>query len=463
MIQREGSRTFRQGTIAAIATSLGEGAIGIVRISGPEALPIADRILSLAGGRALSSLPAGTVCYGKAMADGGEEIDEVITFAFRAPKSYTREDLVEIQAHGGTVVLKRLLQAVLAAGAVLAEPGEFTARAVLNGRLSLAQAEAIPDLVRAKTDAAAAAALRRLSGEGGSQLLSVEDETLAILAEVEAWLDFPEDVPLPALASIRARAEETLAKLDRIIAGAHRGRLLSEGATVVIMGRPNVGKSSLLNAILGEERAIVADLPGTTRDAVAEEIDLAGMPVRLVDTAGMGKAADQIEAMGIARSRKEIAAADLVLLVLDRSEPMSVQDEIAAAEASAHGPGLVALNKADLPSRLAGLPGAVKSWPAIDVSARTGAGLPALTAAITAGLGGQNEGTPLLSHLRQIEAAQEARGCLQAFHNGLLADLPWDILAEDLRASLSAISRLTGKAVGQDLMEEVFSRFCVGK
>lgn len=436
----------------------------MIRISGPAALDVADRVLRLAGGKRLAGEPPRTVHYGKAIAADGGEIDEVIAFAFHAPRSYTREDLVEIQAHGGTVVLRRLLRAVLDAGAALAEPGEFTERAVINGRLTLAQAEAVLDLIRAKTDAAAAAAARRLAGAGGQELLAVEREVLSMLAEVEAGLDFPEDVSEPGRDILRHRAEAILTKLDAMLAAGKSGRLLTEGAQIAIAGRPNVGKSSLLNALLGEERAIVTDVPGTTRDAVAEEISLGGIPVRLVDTAGLGTAGDELEALGMARTRGEIARADLVLLVLAGDEPLTEGDEAAAAEAAARGLGVIAVNKSDLPAGLHGVPEAVRAWPAVRVSARTGFGLVELKETIVRMLGGRvGEGTPLLSHLRQIEAAQLAREALREFAVGLTRPQPWEILAEDLRACLAALGRLTGRAVGPEVLREVFSRFCIGK
>ncbi|MCL6614174.1 MAG: tRNA uridine-5-carboxymethylaminomethyl(34) synthesis GTPase MnmE, partial [Firmicutes bacterium] len=339
-----GGWTTRRGeTIAAISTPWGEGGIGIVRISGPSALAVADRVLRPARGGRLSELRPRTVYYGRAVDAEGREIDEVLTFYFRGPKSYTGEDVVEIQAHAGPVVLRRLLSAVLAAGASLAEPGEFTARAVMNGRLDLVQAEAVLELIRAKTDAAAEAALRRLAGESGREILALERELLGLLAEVEAWLDFPEDVEEPA--EVAERGRRILARLDALLAGAERGRLMNEGAVVVIAGRPNVGKSSLLNAFLGEERAIVTSLPGTTRDAVAEECALLGIPVRLVDTAGLGEAGDEIEALGMERTRREMARADAILFVLDGSEPLAPADEAVAREVAEGHRGVVAINK----------------------------------------------------------------------------------------------------------------------
>ena len=335
---------------------------------------------------------------------------------------------------------------------------------MVNGRLTLAQAEAVLDLIRAKTNAAAAAAVRRLAGAGGQELLAVEKEVLSLLAEVEAGLDFPEDVPEPEKSVLKHRAEAALARLDAMLATAKHGRLLTEGAQIVIAGRPNVGKSSLLNALLCEERAIVTNVPGTTRDAVAEEISLGGVPVRLVDTAGLGAAGDELEALGIARSRQEIARADLTLLVLAGDEPLTEKDKAAAAEVAACGPGVIVVNKSDLPSELSRLPEPVRTWPLVRVSALTGSGLVELTETIIRMLGGgSGEGTPLLSHLRQIEAAQAAAEALGAFVAGLARYTPWDVLAEDLRACLVALGRLTGRAVGPEVLREIFSRFCIGK
>lgn len=459
-----GVNTLRDKTITAISTPWGEGGIGIVRISGPEAISIADRVIALTRGRKFSAIQPRTVVHGMAAEMDGTNIDEIIAFSFRAPKSYTREDLVEIQAHGGPVVLRRVLQAVLAAGAVLAEPGEFTQRAVLNGRLNLLQAEAVLDLIRAKTNAAAAAALRRLAEGGGEQLLAVEARLLGLSAEIEAWLDFPEDISEPEIDSLAQKARQIMGGLDLLLVEARRGRLLTEGAMVAIVGRPNVGKSSLLNALLGEERAIVTDLPGTTRDAVAEEISLDGLPIRFVDTAGLGQTEDRLETLGMVRSRREIARADLILLVFDASEPLTDADREIATELSKKGQGIAVLNKADLPGQLVEAPEPVSSWPTVAVSALTKHGLPALTGAILNALGGQPaEAVPVLSHLRQIEAAAQARAALAAFAAGLGEGVALDVLAEELRASLASLARITGREVGPDLLREIFSRFCLGK
>ncbi|MGE5527974.1 MAG: tRNA uridine-5-carboxymethylaminomethyl(34) synthesis GTPase MnmE [Patescibacteria group bacterium] len=454
---------LRGETIAAVSTPWGEGGIGVIRISGPEALSVADSVIRLPGDERVSSLPPRTVRLGRAVAPGGVEIDEAVVFTFHAPRSYTREDLVEIQAHGGRVVLSRLLQAVLDAGAVLAEPGEFTERAVRNGRLNLVQAEAVLDLIRAKTDGAARAALRRLGEEGGKRLAAMDAEVLSLLAEIEACLDFPEEIETPAAAGLAARARGIIAELDVALAQADRGRLLNEGATVAIAGRPNAGKSSLLNALLGEDRAIVSPLPGTTRDAVAEEANLGGIPVRLVDTAGLGRAGGELEAMGMARSLKEIGAADLTLLVLDGGAALTPEDH-EAAKAVADRAGIAVVNKADLPRRLRKVPEPVRGWPRVTVSALTGEGLEGLIEAVVEALGGRpGEEAPLLSRARQIEAAQEARSAMGDFAAGLARGMTLDVLAEDLRAAAGALGRLTGRALQPELLREIFARFCVGK
>ncbi|NLG84454.1 MAG: tRNA uridine-5-carboxymethylaminomethyl(34) synthesis GTPase MnmE [Firmicutes bacterium] len=433
----------------------------MVRISGREALVVADRVLRLAKGMPLSFLPPRTVYYGRVVDAEGREIDEVLSFYFRGPKSYTGEDLVEIQAHGGPVILRRILAAVLAAGAVLAEPGEFTARAVYNGRINLIQAEAVLDLIRAKTDVAAEAAFHRLAGEAGREITALEEELLGLLAAIEGWLDFPEEVEAPP--EVAARARTILARFDALLAGAERGRLLNEGAAVAIVGRPNAGKSSLLNALLGEERAIVTEIPGTTRDAVAEECNLGGIPVRLVDTAGLGPPGDRLEALGMERSRREIARADAVLFVLDGSEELTAADEAVGAEVAGCR-GVVAINKSDLPLKLQGVPSTVLGWPVVRVSALTQSGLDGLVTALMEVLGGRpGEGTPALSNLRQIEAAREARRAVAAFLEGLARGVPWDFLAAELRAALTAIGRLSGRTVTSAVIDEIFTRFCLGK
>jgi tRNA modification GTPase len=294
--------------------------------------------------------------------------------------------------------------------------------------------------------------------------LAVEARLLGLSAEIEAWLDFPEDISEPEIDSLAQKARQIMGGLDLLLVEARRGRLLTEGAMVAIVGRPNVGKSSLLNALLGEERAIVTDLPGTTRDAVAEEISLDGLPIRFVDTAGLGQTEDRLETLGMVRSRREIARADLILLVFDASEPLTDSDREIATELSKKGQGIAVLNKADLPGQLVEAPEPVSSWPTVAVSALTKHGLPALTGAILNALGGQPaEAVPVLSHLRQIEAAAQARAALAAFAAGLGEGVALDVLAEELRASLASLARITGREVGPDLLREIFSRFCLGK
>jgi len=343
--------SFKEDTIAAISTPLGEGGIGIVRLSGPDSLAIADRIFRNQDGRNPSRMSTHSLCYGHIIA-AGKPIDEVLLTVMRAPRTYTREDIVEINCHGGIVPLRQVLELTLKEGARLAEPGEFTRRAFLNGRIDLAQAEAVVETIRAKTDLSLRAAMSQLQGKLSAQVEGMQASLGKLLANVEASIDFagdgggvfPEE-------DLRKEVELLTVELEALLASAESGRVLREGIKTVIAGRPNVGKSSLWNALLGEERAIVTSLPGTTRDALEEMVDVRGIPLRLVDTAGIRKARGRIERESVVRSRRSLQEADLALIVLDGSVPLSGDDQEIGEEARGKETVLV-INKIDLPQRL---------------------------------------------------------------------------------------------------------------
>ncbi|HKV85792.1 MAG TPA: tRNA uridine-5-carboxymethylaminomethyl(34) synthesis GTPase MnmE, partial [Ktedonobacterales bacterium] len=357
-------------TIAAIATPPGVGGIGVVRLSGADAYTVALAIFRAAGSHARDEPPAShLLTYGHIVnpADG-EIIDEVLAAFMRAPRTYTREDVVEFSAHGGPLILRRVLELALAAGARLARPGEMTLRAFLNGRLDLAQAEGVLALINAETDAGRRLALRQLRGALSDRVRAARTQAMAALARIEASIDFPEEeVPQPDPAELRSLITTALTEIERLLAGADQGRLLREGLRVAIVGRPNVGKSSLLNALLGSDRAIVTPIPGTTRDTIEERAAIEGVPLRLIDTAGMTDSEDPVERIGVERSRAAARSADLLLLALDASQPLTDQDRRVAdelrtlraddfdasdASTSAVPPVLLVLNKADLPPAL---------------------------------------------------------------------------------------------------------------
>ena len=448
-------------TIAAIATPPGEGGIGIVRLSGPDALPILRRLFEPARPGAWRPF---RMRFGRVRAADGAVVDEALAVFMRAPHSFTAEDAAEISCHGGPLVTSRVLALALAAGARPAEPGEFTMRAFANGRIDLTQAEATLDVIQARTDAALALAQAQLGGWLAAELQRIRALILPPLAFCTALVDFPEDdvEPLPVAEPLAAAQDA----LERLLASASQGMIYRQGARAALVGRPNAGKSSLLNALLRVDRAIVTPIPGTTRDTLEETASLCGIPVVLVDTAGITETADPVEQLGVARSRAALAAADLALLVIDASAPPDPADPADAAIAAlvAGKPAIVVQNKSDLlpPGALPPSDGEVRS---VAVSARTGAGLDALAEAIAATLlGGAPAGAErLVSNPRHRDALARASGHLRDARAGHAAGIPPDLLAVDLTAALAAIGEITGDSVHDDLLATIFSTFCIGK
>ena len=430
-------------TIAAITTPAGRGAIGVVRVSGPGVRELARRVL----GR----LPAARRAHFARFLDArGSPIDEGLALYFPAPGSYTGEDVLELQGHGGAVVLHETLRACLDAGARLAEPGEFTRRAFLEGKLDLAQAEAVADLIDASSREAARAALRSLAGEFSSAIFGVSKQLVELRALTEAMLDFPEEeVDEVHRADAQSRLRAIGAALEALLGKSRQGSLLRSGIHVVLAGRPNVGKSSLLNRLTGEERAIVTPVPGTTRDALREPIEIEGVPLTLVDTAGLRDAADMVERLGIERTERELAHADLVVLVEEAGQ---------AAPAPALGGDaqrVLVYNKVDLAPQFEPPPGAIA------VSAKTGQGLAALRAAILAAAGWRATGESVfLARERHLRALEKAHRHVQAAQLELAR---WEFLAEELRLAHAALGEITGEFTTEDLLGEIFSRFCIGK
>jgi tRNA modification GTPase len=456
-------------TIAAIATPLGEGGLGVIRLSGPEALPVVRMSFRDRRGRPVQEFPAHRVRFG-CMTDPrtGAKLDEVLLTYMPAPHSYTREDVVEVSAHGGLGVLAHILEVLLRAGARLAEPGEFTKRAFLNGRLDLAQAEAVIDLIHAQTEASQRLALAQLEGQLSHVIHSMRDEVLEVLAYVEGAMEFPEeDLELLPWGDLLTRVQDVEARLANLLDTFHTGRLLRDGLQVVIVGRPNVGKSSLFNALLASNRAIVTPIPGTTRDTLEEVVNLRGVPFRLVDTAGMRASDDAVEREGIARTRASLETADLVLLVLDSSEPLQAADEEAIAAVQGK-PVQVVLNKADLPAALdwQAVQGHLPHGPEVAVSCKEAHGLDALTEAmvhaVMGGLQGPREGA-MLTKLRHWEALQHAGEALQRARQGMAQRLSGEFIALDLREGLEWLGEIVGLNYTEDLLDKIFSEFCIGK
>ncbi|TFG89293.1 MAG: tRNA uridine-5-carboxymethylaminomethyl(34) synthesis GTPase MnmE [Gemmatimonadales bacterium] len=451
-------------TIVAPATPPGEGGIAILRLSGPGAPTLLGTVFR--GRVATPAMVSHRLYHGRLCRPDGTALDDVLAVIMRAPRSYTGEDVAEIHCHGGSCLLRAALDLCLAAVARLARPGEFTQRAFLNGRLDLAQAEAVAALIGARSEQAARAALAQLDGRLSTLLHRFTADLRPLLTLLEAHIDFPDDdLGEFDRTAVTGRVADVLAEMNRLLATFDAGRALRDGVSVLILGRPNVGKSSLLNGLLGEARAIVTEIPGTTRDTVEEQLVLGGVPLRLVDTAGVRDTVDPIELEGVRRARDKVAAADLVLLVIDASRPLSDEDHMAMALAPPDRTLLV-VNKSDLPAGVhaAELSGFARQ---ITVSAKHGLGMAELEAAVVAFFTGGasaalDEGV-ILSERRHREALMEAQAALELFQAESAARRPLECLAMELREALAALGRITGETTPDDILEQIFQQFCIGK
>lgn len=450
-------------TIAAISTPLGEGAIGIVRLSGTDSFKIAQKIFK---GKDLNSVASHTLNYGHIVdPDKDEILDEVMVGAMRSPKTFTREDIIEINTHGGIAVTNEILQLVIREGARLAEPGEFTKRAFLNGRVDLTQAEAVMDIIRAKTDKAMNIAVKQLDGSLSDLINNTRQEILNTLAQVEVNIDYPEydDVEEATTEIIREKTTEFEALLTNLLKTARRGKILREGISTAIIGRPNVGKSSLLNNLLREEKAIVTDIEGTTRDVIEEYVNINGVPLKLVDTAGIRETEDIVERIGVERSRKALKEADLVLLVLNASEPLTDQDR-QLLEISQDSNRIILLNKVDLPQQIE-----LDEIPAdhIKISVLKNQNINQIEDRINAlffeNAGLVEQDATYLSNARHISLIEKAVESLQAVNEGLAMGMPVDLLQVDLTRTWEILGEITGDAAPDELITQLFSQFCLGK
>lgn len=456
-------------TIAAISTAPGEGAIGIVRISGDLAISIASSIYQC-GTKQLEEQKTHTIHYGHIVdPKSGEIYDEVMVSVLRAPKTFTREDIVEINCHGGIVAINRVLQLVLRMGARLAEPGEFTKRAFLNGRIDLSQAEAVMDLIRAKTDKSMQLAMRQLDGQLSHLIQNLRQEILNTLAQVEVNIDYPEydDVEEMTLQLLREKTQQVLQGIRALLNTASQGKILRDGLKTAIVGRPNVGKSSLLNVLLREEKAIVTDIAGTTRDTIEEYVNVRGVPLQLIDTAGIRETDDVVEKIGVERSRKALKEADFVLLLLNQSETLQEED-IRLLETTKGMKRIILFNKTDLPSKLSkeDIAPYANEEEIVTTSMLNKEGIDQLEEKIAGYFfqGQMNErDATYLSNTRHIALLEKAEQALVEVQNGIEMEMPVDLIQIDFTRAWDLLGEITGDSVQDELLTQLFSQFCLGK
>ena len=472
-------------TIAAIATPLGEGGLAVIRISGAKALAVADKAFTPVGknSRKPSAAESHTIHYGKVMR-AGQQVDEVLCAVMLAPRTFTRENIVEITCHGGILSTKTVLDTVLEAGARLALPGEFTQRAFLNGRLDLTQAEAVADLIHSRTELALSAANEQLAGKLSARINQLRDDLMHTLAHIEAHIDFPEeDIAPDTRANLEGRMERGIAFMDELLRTANEGQILRRGLRAAIIGRPNAGKSSLLNQLLGHERAIVSPIAGTTRDTIEETANVRGISVVFIDTAGLREAKDDIESEGIRRSRESLARAEFILHVLDASEPLTTEDENFLTE-FADKKRILVRNKIDLAVKLdvpteyqvgravlcppGGAYGVTRptTSPLVDVCCVSGSGIEQLKDAIKSLVWSgavTNEMSQVTINSRHQDALRRARESVKLALDALRADASLEFVALDLRIGANAVGEVVGKTTTEDLLDSIFSTFCLGK
>ena len=452
-----------RNTIAAIASAPGVGAVGVVRISGPETAQVLARVFEPSGKKTLP-LPSHMLCHGTIRDSSGQLVDEVMCTVMYGPRSYTKEDVAEIYCHGGPTTVTGVASVLYESGARPAEPGEFTKRAFLNGRIDLSQAEAVMELISAKTDMARRAGLRKLSGGLSRKVTGARDQILKWLAHIELSVDYPEhEEEAMNLAMIREEGVNLLSDMEALRQTAKLGDMVKSGVPTVIVGRPNVGKSSLMNAILQEDRAIVTDIPGTTRDTLTESVTVRGVPILLTDTAGIREGADQVEQIGVERSVERAQLAELVLHVIDRSVPLSDED-FAVAELLEGQQKIIVFNKCDL-EICDDVAFEDNSAPVIEVSAKTGEGLDALYRLVEEMFleGAVSADGDIITQARHRYLLDGVIGHLKDAFLAIEHCMPEDIVAIDLKAAYMLLGEMIGEAVGDDVLDRIFAEFCVGK
>ncbi|MCT7982126.1 tRNA uridine-5-carboxymethylaminomethyl(34) synthesis GTPase MnmE [Laspinema sp. A4] len=458
-------RVTQRETIAAIATAIvpQQGSIGIVRLSGSQALAIAQTLFHTPGSQPWEThrILYGTICHPKTQ----QIVDEALLLLMKSPRSFTREDVVEFHCHGGIIPVQQVLQLCLELGARLAQPGEFTLRAFLNGRLDLTQAESVADLVGAQSPAASQAALAGLQGKLAHPIRQLRTQCLDILAEIEARIDFEEDLPPLNEPEIIQSIQEIIKEVERILGTANQGQLLRMGLKVAIVGRPNVGKSSLLNAWSRSDRAIVTNLPGTTRDVVESQLVVQGIPVQVLDTAGIRATEDTVEKIGVERSRQAAQSADLVLLTLDAQAGWTAEEQEIYQQVK-HKPIVVIFNKIDLVEQIPPLPSLENIRETVTTSAAHHQGIEALETAILNAVNAGNlqaENLDFAINQRQAAALTRAQTALEQVKITIDQQLPLDFWTIDLRGAIQALGEITGEEVTESVLDRIFSRFCIGK
>lgn len=454
-------------TIAAISTPVGEGAISIVRLSGDEAIKIADKLFS---GKNLYEVNSHTLHYGKIVNPNNDEvIDEVIVSVMKAPKTFTREDVVEINCHGGYISVKRILELVLENGARLAEPGEFTKRAFLNGRIDLSQAEAVMDIINSKTKQAMKVAVTQLDGKLSRLIKKLRQELIETIAHVEVNIDYPEydDVEEMSHEMMKKKTKYVHAEIEKLLEVANQGKILREGIKTAIIGRPNVGKSSLMNALVQEERAIVTDIPGTTRDIIEEYVNVRGIPLKLIDTAGIRETKDLVEQIGVERSHKILQEADLVLFMLNNNEEIT-DDDRKIIDSLNDTNYIVIINKTDLPQKinLNEVKALVKDRTVITTSLINDEGLDQLEKAISNIFFTEDlfsDDVTFVSNVRHIHLLKQAKSALEDAMEALELGVPLDMVQIDVRRTWEYLGEIVGDTASESLIDQLFSQFCLGK
>lgn len=462
------AKQYLEETISAVCTALGEGAIGIIRISGENALAAGEAIFKAASGRKLDDYPVNTLVYGHVYDADSSMVDEVMAVYMRGPHSYTAEDVVEIQCHGGVRSLQKILSLSYAAGARPAEPGEFTKRAFLNGRIDLVQAEAVMDIIKSRSDAALKVAVRQQEGQLSSEVRGLRKELLDVIVNLEAVIDYPEDdIEEMTFASVLDSVNKTAEGVNKLLVNAHTGKILREGLRMAIIGKPNVGKSSFLNCLLKEDRAIVSEYAGTTRDVIEEQFLLGGIPIVLADTAGIRETEDYVERIGVEKSRRILNEAELAIVVLDGSAPLTEED-FEILELVKGRSYVIIINKSDLGSANIknSLTGEFKNAPVIELSAKTGAGLDVFTSWLQKFVYGSDKhlGDGIyVQNARHENLLKNSLASMQDALSAAEAQMPYDCIMIDLRNAAGFLGEITGDTVRDEIINEIFSKFCIGK